>query len=95
MVSICYHLRPLANRLTFIIGNFVSNYHWQDGIGSISERPKRIELAWLSDESNKFGTDEFIDYCRATAAEPYICLNSACLSSPCCAELTSAGSGHW
>ncbi|OXG41202.1 alpha-N-arabinofuranosidase [Cryptococcus neoformans] len=56
-------------------GNFVSNYHWQDGIGSISERPKRIELAWLSDESNKFGTDEFIDYCRVTAAEPYICLN--------------------
>ncbi len=21
-------------------GNFVSNYHWQDGIGPISERPK-------------------------------------------------------
>ncbi|TYJ51988.1 hypothetical protein B9479_007413 [Cryptococcus floricola] len=56
-------------------GNFVSNYHWQDGIGPISERPKRIELAWLSDESNVFGTDEFIDYCRASGAEPYICLN--------------------
>ena len=23
-------------------GNFVSNYHWQDGIGPISERPKRV-----------------------------------------------------
>ncbi|KAK8850310.1 hypothetical protein IAR55_004227 [Kwoniella newhampshirensis] len=56
-------------------GNFVSNYHWQDGIGPVSQRPKRIELAWLSDESNKFGTDEFIDYCRATGCEPYICLN--------------------
>lgn len=33
-------------------GNFVSNYHWQDGIGPIEDRPKRIELAWLSDESN-------------------------------------------
>ena len=33
------------------IGNFVSNYHWQDGIGPVEERPKRIELAWLSDES--------------------------------------------
>ncbi|WWC58875.1 uncharacterized protein I303_101420 [Kwoniella dejecticola CBS 10117] len=56
-------------------GNFVSNYHWQDGIGPISQRPKRIELAWLSDESNIFGTDEFIDYCRALGSEPYICLN--------------------
>ena len=33
-------------------GNFVSNYHWQDGIGPLEARPKRIELAWLSDESN-------------------------------------------
>nr|XP_019049579.1 alpha-N-arabinofuranosidase [Kwoniella bestiolae CBS 10118]OCF28509.1 alpha-N-arabinofuranosidase [Kwoniella bestiolae CBS 10118] len=56
-------------------GNFVSNYHWQDGIGPISQRPKRIELAWLSDESNIFGTDEFIDYCRGLNCEPYICLN--------------------
>ncbi|OCF32811.1 alpha-N-arabinofuranosidase [Kwoniella heveanensis BCC8398] len=56
-------------------GNFVSNYHWQDGVGPIADRPKRIELAWLSDESNIFGTNEFIDYCRAADAEPYICLN--------------------
>jgi alpha-N-arabinofuranosidase len=34
-------------------GNFVSNYHWQDGIGPIENRPKRIELAWLSTESNQ------------------------------------------
>jgi alpha-N-arabinofuranosidase len=33
-------------------GNYVSNYHWQDGIGPIEDRPKRIELAWLSNESN-------------------------------------------
>ncbi|WRT64407.1 uncharacterized protein IL334_001339 [Kwoniella shivajii] len=56
-------------------GNFVSNYHWQDGVGPIDQRPKRIELAWLSDESNIFGTDEFIDYCQAVSSEPYICLN--------------------
>ncbi|PWY97771.1 glycoside hydrolase [Testicularia cyperi] len=56
-------------------GNFVSNYHWQDGIGPIEQRPKRIELAWLSTESNIFGTDEFIDYCRALKVEPYFCIN--------------------
>lgn len=60
------------------LGNFVSNYHWQDGIGPVEKRPKRIELAWLSDDPNMFGTDEFIDYCRATKIEPFICLNSEC-----------------
>ncbi|PWN54403.1 glycoside hydrolase [Violaceomyces palustris] len=56
-------------------GNFVSRYLWKDGIGPISERPKRLELAWLSTEDNTFGTDEFIDYCRALKVEPYFCLN--------------------
>ena len=56
-------------------GNFVSNYHWHDGIGPKDERPVRPELAWGGTESNRFGTDEYIDYCRALGAEPYICLN--------------------
>lgn len=56
-------------------GNFVSNYHWQDGIGPLKDRPKRIELAWGATESNLFGTDEFIDYCRELKVEPYLCLN--------------------
>ena len=56
-------------------GNFVSGYHWTDGIGPKDERPRRIELAWRQEESNRFGTDEFIEYCRAIGAEPYICVN--------------------
>jgi alpha-L-arabinofuranosidase len=56
-------------------GNFVSGYHWTDGIGPRAERPRRTELAWGSEESNRFGTDEFIEYCRALGAEPYICVN--------------------
>jgi len=57
-------------------GNFVSNYHWQDGVGPVSERPARAELAWLGNpETNAFGTNEFIDLCRANGWEPYICLN--------------------
>lgn len=58
------------------VGNFVSNYHWQDGIGPIADRPKTIELAWLSDDPNIFGTDEYVEYCQGLGAEPYICLNS-------------------
>lgn len=56
-------------------GNFVSGYHWTDGIGPVQQRPRRIELAWHSEESNHFGTDEFIAYCREIGTEPYICVN--------------------
>lgn len=56
-------------------GNFASNYHWEDGIGPKDERPTRIDLAWGQEESNRFGTDEFIEYCREISAEPYICVN--------------------
>jgi alpha-N-arabinofuranosidase len=56
-------------------GNFVSGYHWTDGIGPVDARPRRMELAWRSDEPNRFGTDEFIRYCRTLGVEPYICVN--------------------
>ena len=56
-------------------GNFVSGYHWTDGIGPREQRARRIELAWHSEESNRFGTDEFIEYCRVLGTEPYICVN--------------------
>lgn len=45
-------------------GNFVSGYRWEDGVGPISERPKRLELAWGVTEPNLFGTDEFMKWCK-------------------------------
>ncbi|HOJ87592.1 MAG TPA: alpha-N-arabinofuranosidase [Pseudothermotoga sp.] len=56
-------------------GNFVSNYHWKDGIGPKDERPTRFDLAWQQEETNRFGTDEFIEYCNEIGAEPYLCTN--------------------
>ena len=61
-------------------GNFVSNYHWTDGIGPKDARPRRPELAWGGEEPNTFGTDEFLAYCAELGPEPdsvapYICLN--------------------
>ncbi len=56
-------------------GNFVSGYHWTDGIGPVGQRPRRPELAWGAEESNRFGTDEFMAWCRAVGTEPVICLN--------------------
>src|SRR5689334_9017501 len=58
-------LRPLQMPLLrWPGGNFVSGYHWIDGVGPRDERPRKSELAWLAEESNRFGTDEFIEYCR-------------------------------
>ena len=39
-------------------GNYVSSYHWEDGIGPKEQRVRRPELAWGGEESNLFGTDE-------------------------------------
>jgi len=57
-------------------GNFVSGYHWQDGIGPIEKRPTLPNYAWGQQENNFFGTDEFIAFCRAVGCEPMICLNA-------------------
>jgi alpha-N-arabinofuranosidase len=56
-------------------GNFLSGYHWRDGVGPRDQRPRRRDLAWQSLESNQFGTNEFIDYCRTLGIEPMIGVN--------------------
>lgn len=56
-------------------GNFVSGYHWTDGIGPQDRRPRRLELAWHSEESNRFGTHEFLRFCELVGSEPYLCVN--------------------
>ena len=56
-------------------GNFVSGYRWEDGIGPKDQRPARRELAWQSIESNHFGVDEFIRFCREINTEPMLAVN--------------------
>jgi len=53
-------------------GNFTSPYHWEDGIGPRDRRPRRLELAWGGEESNRFGTDEFLAWCEEVGAEAYL-----------------------
>lgn len=45
-------------------GNFLSGYKWTDGIGPKELRPKRLDLAWKTIESNQFGIDEFYDWTK-------------------------------
>ena len=56
-------------------GNFVSGYNWEDGIGPREQRPKRLELAWKSIETNEFGLNEFVDWTKKVDAEVMMAIN--------------------
>jgi alpha-N-arabinofuranosidase len=56
-------------------GNFLSGYHWLDGVGPRDQRPRRRELAWQSIETNQFGTNEFIEYCKLINTKPMLGAN--------------------
>lgn len=56
-------------------GNFVSNYRWEDGVGPVEKRPKRLELAWRSLETNEVGVNEFNHWCRRIGVEPMMAIN--------------------
>ena len=56
-------------------GNFVSGYNWEDGVGPVSERPKRLELAWGVTEPNLFGTNEFMRWCKKAKTNPMMAVN--------------------
>ncbi|MBN2304190.1 MAG: alpha-N-arabinofuranosidase [Anaerolineae bacterium] len=56
-------------------GNFLSGYRWLDGVGPRDQRPRRRDLAWKSIETNQFGTNEFIEFCKTINAEPMLAAN--------------------
>jgi alpha-N-arabinofuranosidase len=56
-------------------GNFVSGYNWLDGVGPKDKRPTVLERAWNSLETNQFGTNEFIQWCRLVGTEPLLGFN--------------------
>jgi alpha-L-arabinofuranosidase len=56
-------------------GNFVSGYDWLDGVGPKQERPRVLDKAWNSLNSNQFGTNEFLSWCKAVGTEPLMGLN--------------------
>jgi alpha-L-arabinofuranosidase len=56
-------------------GNFVSGYNWLDGVGPKAQRPTVLERAWNSLETNQFGTNEFVEWCRLVGTEPLLGMN--------------------
>src|SRR5689334_2772129 len=56
-------------------GNFVSGYNWLDGIGPRQDRPRVLDKAWNSINTNQFGTNEYMAWCKAVGALPLMGLN--------------------
>lgn len=56
-------------------GNFVSGYRWEDGVGPVAERPRRLDLAWHSTDPNTVGVDEFMRWAKAADVEPMMAVN--------------------
>ncbi len=56
-------------------GNFVSGYNWLDGVGPKQDRPRVLDKAWNSINTNQFGTNEFMAWCKAVGTEPLMGLN--------------------
>jgi alpha-L-arabinofuranosidase len=56
-------------------GNYMSGCNWEDGVGPVESRPRRLDLAWLSTETNAFGTNEFINWCKLARTEPMLGVN--------------------
>jgi alpha-N-arabinofuranosidase len=57
-------------------GSYVSDYHWQDGIGDPVTRQYRLNR-WGYFEYNGFGTEEFMELCRRLNSEPLIVMNAS------------------
>lgn len=56
-------------------GNFVSGYNWEDSVGPVSERKRRLDLAWRTIETNEFGFNEFVDWAKQANSEVMMAVN--------------------
>jgi alpha-N-arabinofuranosidase len=56
-------------------GNFVSGYNWLDGVGPKQDRPRILDKAWNTIDTNQFGTNEFMAWCKLVGARPLMGLN--------------------
>jgi alpha-N-arabinofuranosidase len=69
-------------------GCFADSYNWRDGVGPRAQRSHRPNF-WIDDpawpagcpdgpwkyDTNEFGTDDFVRFCRLVGAQPYFAAN--------------------
>jgi alpha-N-arabinofuranosidase len=57
-------------------GNYTADYHWMDGIGPKDKRPVLKDLAWGYIDSNRVGTDEWVELNKAIGSKNVVCINA-------------------
>jgi len=69
------HMRKIkASVVRYPGGCFADSYDWRDGVGSSDKRPLRSNF-WGGSESNQFGTNEFVHFCKLIGSQPYLAAN--------------------
>ena len=56
-------------------GNFVSGFNWEDSVGPREERPRRLDLAWFTTETNEVGLHEFAHWAKKAGSEVMYAIN--------------------
>jgi alpha-L-arabinofuranosidase len=56
-------------------GNFVSGFRWEDSVGPRESRPRRLDLAWHSTETNEVGLHEFSSWLDKVGSELMLAVN--------------------
>jgi len=56
-------------------GNFVSGYNWEDGTGDKTKRPKKLDIAWSSTETNEVGLDDFQKWAKQVGTDIMMAVN--------------------
>jgi alpha-N-arabinofuranosidase len=56
-------------------GNFVSGFRWEDSVGPREERPRRLDLAWHSTETNEVGLHEFDSWLQKVGGDLMLAVN--------------------
>jgi alpha-N-arabinofuranosidase len=56
-------------------GNFVSGFRWEDSVGPREDRPRRLDLAWHSTETNEVGLHEFSSWLEKVGSEMMLAVN--------------------
>lgn len=56
-------------------GNFVSGFRWEDSVGPREDRPRRLDLAWHSTETNEIGMHEFSSWLDKVGSDMMLAVN--------------------
>ena len=80
-------------------GNFVSGYNWEDGTGPQEHRPRRLDLAWRTIETNQVGINEFAAWCRKVNSQVMLSVNLGTRGSEAARDLVEycnyPGGTYW